>query len=142
MRWFCELGVAAADDTGLLHYRSAGVRAVAAARGRPPGPVHLNVPLTEPLAPDPGDGDVTATNPLAREGRGDRPLTEVSEPLLEAAPETVSAFARLLTECPRGVILAGRTTDAGLGEATGGAGARLRLSDPGRADFAAALRDA
>ena len=30
VRWFCELGVAAADDTGLLHYRSSG----GAGRGR------------------------------------------------------------------------------------------------------------
>ena len=37
VRWFCELGVAAADDAGLLHYRSAAVRAVAEALGRPPG---------------------------------------------------------------------------------------------------------
>ena len=52
VRWFCELGVARADDTGLLHYRSTAVRAMAESLGRPPGPVHLNVPLTEPLAPD------------------------------------------------------------------------------------------
>src|SRR5215208_6457822 len=56
VRWFCELGVARADDAGLLHYRSAAVRAVAESRGHPPGPVHLNVALTEPLAPDPAPG--------------------------------------------------------------------------------------
>src|SRR4029453_9153431 len=50
VRWFCELGVARAAHGGLLHSRSAGVRAAAEARGLPPGPVHLNVPLTEPLA--------------------------------------------------------------------------------------------
>ena len=118
VRWFCELGVAAADDTGLLHYRSAAVRAVAQARGRPPGPVHLNVPLTEPLAPDPADGAVTATAPLAREGRGDRPLTEVAEARLEAGPELVSRLAALFTEYRRGVILAGRNTDPELAAPT------------------------
>ena len=114
VRWFCELGVAAADDTGLLHYRSAAVRAVAQARGRPPGPVHLNVPLTEPLAPDAEEGAVTARSGLAREGRGDRPLTEVVEPRLEAHPATVSRVAELLSECSRGVILAGRNSDGRL----------------------------
>ena len=114
VRWFCELGVAAADDTGLLHYRSAAVRAVAQARGRPPGPVHLNVPLTEPLAPDPEEGAVTAATRIAREGRGDRPLTVVAEARLEADPEFVSSFAELLTGCRRGVILAGRSRDGEL----------------------------
>ena len=107
-RWFCDLGVAQADDAGLLHYRSTAVRAVAEARGRPPGPVHLNVPLTEPLAPDPDEHSVLATNRLAREGRAPRPLTEVSMGRLEPSSEAVDAFAEMVTDCARGVILAGR----------------------------------
>ena len=61
------------------------MRAVAESLGRPPGPVHLNVPLTEPLAPDPAPGEVTASNPLAREGRpGGKPLTSVPQARLGA----------------------------------------------------------
>jgi 2-succinyl-5-enolpyruvyl-6-hydroxy-3-cyclohexene-1-carboxylate synthase len=109
VRWFGELGVARADDTGLLHYRSAAVRAVAEALGRPPGPVHLNVPLTEPLAPDPASGEVTASNPLARDGRPDgRPLTAVPPALSEPSDELIASFAALVSERARGVILAGR----------------------------------
>ena len=33
VRWFCEVGTHAADDDGLLHYRSVACRALAAARG-------------------------------------------------------------------------------------------------------------
>ena len=41
-RWFCEVGTHEADDTGLLHMRATGSRAVAEATlGR--GPVHLNL---------------------------------------------------------------------------------------------------
>ncbi|MGH2978639.1 MAG: 2-succinyl-5-enolpyruvyl-6-hydroxy-3-cyclohexene-1-carboxylic-acid synthase [Solirubrobacterales bacterium] len=116
VRWFCELGVARADDPGLLHYRSAAVRAVAESRGRPPGPVHLNVPLTEPLAPDPVPAEVTASNPLAREGRTDgRPLTSVPPAASEPSDDLIAAFATLVSECTRGVILAGRQRDAELG---------------------------
>jgi len=115
VRWFCELGVARADDTGLLHYRSTGARAVAESRGRPPGPVHLNVPMTEPLAPDPAPGDVTATSPLARDGRPlGRALTAVPPAAAEPSDELVSAFADLVSECERGLIVAGRQRDAGL----------------------------
>src|SRR5204862_3663463 len=60
VRWFCELGVQEATDDGLLHFRSAAARAVGEALGSPPGPVHLNVPLVEPLAPNEVDGDVPA----------------------------------------------------------------------------------
>ena len=79
VRWFCEVGTHDADDEGLLHFRSVACRAFAAAHGDPrPGPVHLNVPWREPLAPIPVDGDVTATDPLALEGRGERPLNAVA----------------------------------------------------------------
>ena len=74
VRWFCEVGTHEADDAGLLHFRSVACRAYARAAATPrPGPVHLNVAWREPLAPMPVDGDVTATDPLALEGRGERP---------------------------------------------------------------------
>src|SRR5262245_3615368 len=73
VRWFCEVGTHAADDDGLLHYRSTACRAFAAARGEPrPGPVHLNFPFREPLAPLPEEGAVTATDSLALNGRDGR----------------------------------------------------------------------
>ena len=79
MRWFCEVGTHEADDDGLLHFRSVACRAYAAALGDPrPGAVHLNVPWREPLAPIPSEGDVTATDPLALDGRGERPLNAVA----------------------------------------------------------------
>ena len=61
VRWFCEVGTHEADDEGLLHFRSVACRAYAVACGDPrPGPVHLNVPWREPLAP------------IACRGTGDR----------------------------------------------------------------------
>jgi len=54
VRWFCEVGTHEADDDGLLHHRSVACRALALARGEArPGPVHLNLPWREPLAPSP-----------------------------------------------------------------------------------------
>ncbi len=118
VRWFSEVGVHEATDDGLLHFRSTAARAVAEALGSPPGPVHLNVPLTEPLAPEEIEGDVPAESALAREGRSDGlPITKVGRPVNVPGNELVSNFAELISGARRGVILAGRQRDPAIGEA-------------------------
>jgi 2-succinyl-5-enolpyruvyl-6-hydroxy-3-cyclohexene-1-carboxylate synthase len=115
VRWFCELGVADADDQGLLHFRSAAARAVATATGPSPGPVHLNVPMREPLAPAPAAGDVSAEQRLATEGRGDgAPLTIVGRHDPVPPPDLVSSLREMIAGTPRGLIVAGRQRDAGI----------------------------
>jgi 2-succinyl-5-enolpyruvyl-6-hydroxy-3-cyclohexene-1-carboxylate synthase len=118
VRWFCEVGVHQATDDGLLHFRSTGARAVAQSLGSPPGPVHLNVPLTEPLAPDEIEYDVPAESSLARHGRPDeQPITKVARPSGEPSADLVSEFADLILACERGVILAGRQHDPAIATA-------------------------
>jgi 2-succinyl-5-enolpyruvyl-6-hydroxy-3-cyclohexene-1-carboxylate synthase len=117
VRWFCEVGTHAADDDGLLHYRSTACRAFAAARGEPrPGPVHLNLPWREPLAPVPVEGAVTATDPLALEGRDGRPLTAVTPIDLEPSGFLLEEVAKHIAEAISGVIVAGRQLDPELRE--------------------------
>ena len=95
VRWFCEVGSHEADDSGLLHYRSVACRAYAAARGEPrPGPVHVNVAWRDPLGPEPRPEDLTATSPLALEGRGERPLTAVASGPSLADEALVDELAR------------------------------------------------
>src|SRR4051794_33200323 len=109
VRWFCEVGTHEADDSGLLHYRSVACRALASARGEVrPGPVHLNLPWREPLAPVPVEGAVTATDPLALEGRGNRPLTAVTEVALEPSVFLLEEVAGHVGDAVSGVIVAGR----------------------------------
>ncbi len=117
VRWFCEVGTHAADDDGLLYHRSTACRAFAAARGEPrPGPVHLNLPWREPLAPVPVDGAVTATDQLATDGRGERPLTAVTPVDLEPSEFLLEEVAKHIAEALSGVIVAGRQLDPGLRE--------------------------
>ena len=117
VRWFCDVGTHEADDDGLLHFRSVACRAYAAALGDPqPGPVHLNVPWREPLAPIPAEGDVTATDPLALEGRGARPLNAVARAREAPAPTLLDELAERIAFAPRGLIVAGRQPDPGLAE--------------------------
>src|SRR4029077_7842063 len=117
VRWFCEVGTHDADDDGLLHYRSIACPAFAAARGEQrPGPVHLNFALREPLAPLPEEGEVTATDPLALEGRGERPLTAVTPIDLEPSQFLLDEVAGHIAEADIGVIVAGRQLDPELRE--------------------------
>ena len=117
VRWFCEVGTHAADDDGLLHYRSVACRALAAARGETrPGPVHLNLPWREPLAPVPVEGAVTATDPLALEGREGRPLTAVTRIDLEPSVFLLNEMAAHIGDAISGVIVAGRQLDPELRE--------------------------
>ncbi len=117
VRWFCEVGTHAADDGGLLHYRSVACRALAAARGEVrPGPVHLNLPWREPLAPVPIQGAVTATDPLALSGRDGRPLTAVTSIDLEPSTFLLEEMAGHVGDAIAGVIVAGRQLDPELRE--------------------------
>jgi 2-succinyl-5-enolpyruvyl-6-hydroxy-3-cyclohexene-1-carboxylate synthase len=115
VRWFCEVGTHEADDQGLLHFRSVACRAYASALGDPrPGPVHLNVPWREPLAPIPVEGQVTATDPLALEGRRDEPLHAVTFASPRAGEALLDRLAERVEGTSRGLIVAGRQPDAGL----------------------------
>jgi 2-succinyl-5-enolpyruvyl-6-hydroxy-3-cyclohexene-1-carboxylate synthase len=117
VRWFCEVGTHEADDSGLLHFRSVACRALAAARGETrPGPVHLNLPWREPLAPVVVEGAVTATDPLALEGREGRPLTAVTRIDLEPSAFLLDEVAGHIGDAIAGVIVAGRQLDPGLRE--------------------------
>jgi len=118
VRWFCEVGTHEADDDGLLHFRATACRAYATARGDTrPGPVHLNFPFREPLAPLPEDDAVTATDSLALNGRGeDRPLTAVTPLDVEPTQFLLNEVAAHIAAAEIGVIVAGRQLDPELRE--------------------------
>ena len=102
---------------------------LAAARGETrPGPVHLNLPWREPLAPLPVEGAVTATDPLALEGREGRPLTAVTSIDLEPSAFLLDEMAGHIGDAIAGVIIAGRQLDVELREP--GVGHHLQATQP------------
>jgi 2-succinyl-5-enolpyruvyl-6-hydroxy-3-cyclohexene-1-carboxylate synthase len=115
VRWFSEVGNHVADDDGLLHFRYSACRAFALAAGDPrPGPVHLNFPLRDPLAPVAVPGAVSATSELALQGRGAAPLTEVVTAPPVVSAETLDRIVNLIESAERIAIVAGRCPGTGL----------------------------
>jgi 2-succinyl-5-enolpyruvyl-6-hydroxy-3-cyclohexene-1-carboxylate synthase len=71
VRWFCEVGVPETRPGMNAYWRSLACRAWASASGEAgtaPGPVHLNLPLREPLVPDAGNPDTGDPGPGGRDG--------------------------------------------------------------------------
>ena len=118
VRWFCEVGTHAADDDGLLHYRSVACRALAAARGEtaPRARSTSTCPGASRWRRSPVEGAVTATDPLALEGRDGRPLTAVTPIDLEPSAFLLEEIAGHIGDAIAGVIVAGRQLDPELRE--------------------------
>ncbi|MGI9009282.1 MAG: 2-succinyl-5-enolpyruvyl-6-hydroxy-3-cyclohexene-1-carboxylic-acid synthase [Streptosporangiaceae bacterium] len=94
VRWFCELGVPEPGEPMTGYWRSAASRAwglASGGAGGAPGPVHLNLPLREPLVPGPGD-------PGDRSGLAGR---------AGGAPWTTFAAVAELPRAGRGLIVCG-----------------------------------
>src|SRR3954453_13943792 len=97
---FVEVGNHAAGRASAVHHRQLGCRAYATAAGGRPGPVHLNFPVREPLAPLPEDLDAGDW-----EGRENgRPWTGIARPDHAPEPDPENELIALLTSSPRGLI--------------------------------------
>jgi len=136
-KWFVDVAVPEATDALVRYARSLACQAVAEATAVPAGPVHLNLPLREPLVPtvDPVDQPADDGRAVAwAAGRDDgHPFTTVrrAEPLPD--PDLVCALADDLQRRPKGVIVCGPQDDPALPEAICRLGAVLEypiLADP------------
>ena len=104
-KWFVEVGTHEPSRETAIHHRALACRAYWTAAGGRPGPVHLNFPLREPLAPVPEDLDAADW-----QGRPDgRPWTRVREHASAPHADDVHALAERIAAEPRGVIVCGPT---------------------------------
>jgi 2-succinyl-5-enolpyruvyl-6-hydroxy-3-cyclohexene-1-carboxylate synthase len=102
-KWFVEVGTHEPCRETAIHHRALACRAWWTAAGGRPGPVHLNFPLRDPLAPEPEELD-----PADWEGRADaRPWTELREHANAPHADDVHALAARIASTPRGVIVCG-----------------------------------
>lgn len=107
-KWFVEVGTHEPGRETAIHHRALACRAYWTAAGGRPGPVHLNFPLREPLAPEREDLD-----PADWDGRAEgRPWTELREHASAPHADDVHALAARLASTPRGAIVCGPTAEA------------------------------
>jgi 2-succinyl-5-enolpyruvyl-6-hydroxy-3-cyclohexene-1-carboxylate synthase len=107
-KWFVDVGTHEPGRDTAVHHRALACRAYWTAAGGRPGPVHLNLPLREPLAP--------VSEPLDEadwRGRADdRPWTELREPARAPGADDVHALAARMADSPHGAIVCGPTAEA------------------------------
>jgi 2-succinyl-5-enolpyruvyl-6-hydroxy-3-cyclohexene-1-carboxylate synthase len=107
VKWFVEVGTHEPGRETAIHHRALACRAYATAAGGRPGPVHLNFPLREPLAPEPEPLD-----PADWAGRPDgSPWTELREHQAAPHADDVQQLAARIAAEPRGAIVCGPSAE-------------------------------
>ena len=108
-KWFVEVGNGEPGRDWATHLRALACRAWWTAGGGRPGPVHLNLPLREPLAPVREELEAADW-----QGRPDgRPWVELREHSYAPDAGDVQALAERIAAAPRGAIVCGGGVDAG-----------------------------
>ena len=111
VRWFADAGTPEATVEALRFARSLACRAVAAACGSPAGPVHLNLPLREPLAPEVSELPESLASDLAAGGRLRHSWTRVQAARPALDESAVAEVAAALRSARRPLIVCGPLDD-------------------------------
>ena len=145
LRWFAEVATPEASPDRLRYARALAARAVESARGRPAGPVHLNLPFRDPLDPRPVPGEVPADlaerDPNAARGRDGAAYTRLQRGRVRPTDAEADALARRLLDAERGALVCG-PLDASPEDVAGIAALAERLGWPLLAEATSPLRAA
>jgi 2-succinyl-5-enolpyruvyl-6-hydroxy-3-cyclohexene-1-carboxylate synthase len=105
VKWFVEVGTHDPSRETAIHHRALACRAYWTAAAGRPGPVHLNFPLREPLAPAPHPDGL---DPTDWGGRPDgSPWTEVRQHAHAPHSDDVHDLASRIASQPHGVVVCG-----------------------------------
>ncbi|MFD2922771.1 2-succinyl-5-enolpyruvyl-6-hydroxy-3-cyclohexene-1-carboxylic-acid synthase [Halobacillus naozhouensis] len=101
VKWFHDLAL---PEDGLLSYvRKQAARAVGESESNHPGPVHVNLPLREPLVPDFNINDLW--------NEGVKPIPKSIYGLPQISEDQAAEFVELLASDKNGLIVCGPQTD-------------------------------
>ncbi|MEM6325793.1 MAG: 2-succinyl-5-enolpyruvyl-6-hydroxy-3-cyclohexene-1-carboxylic-acid synthase [Bacteroidota bacterium] len=108
-RWTADLAPPT-PEVDPAYVLTTAAHAVARSLAPYPGPVHLNCPFREPLAPL-ADGTGTLPDHLHAWAEADRPFTEAVEAETVVPPDAIASVARALEPCQRVLLVAGQGAD-------------------------------
>jgi len=121
VKWSLNMPPASTEGSYLTYVRSVANRAYFTSLGNPPGPVHINVPLSEPLEPVelPEDfGVMDDASELGLSGRpAGKPLIEASGVIKILRKDDIDDLVRLFNLSNKGLIICGPQTDFRLSDA-------------------------
>jgi 2-succinyl-5-enolpyruvyl-6-hydroxy-3-cyclohexene-1-carboxylate synthase len=102
-KWFVEVGAGEPGREWATHMRALACRAWWTAAGGRPGPVHLNLPLRDPLAPVVEELDASDWQGRA----GGRPWVQAREGSSAVGADVLDVLAERIASAPRGAIVCG-----------------------------------
>jgi 2-succinyl-5-enolpyruvyl-6-hydroxy-3-cyclohexene-1-carboxylate synthase len=120
VRWALDAPLPAPGAHAGRTWRALAAEAVGRALGPRPGPVHLNLPFTEPLVPSGAAVDLGPPAPALNAEPAPRAVSPGAPD-----PALVDELARLVEACERGLVLAGGLATGG---GTGAASEIVRLA--------------
>ena len=137
VKWFVEVGTHEPSRETAIHHRALACRAYWTAAGDRPGPVHLNFPLREPLAPEPAAPPLDARRLGGPAGRA--ALDRAARALGRASRRRRAGAGRADRRhaARRDRVRSHRRADR---RSRGPARRRVRVAAAGRADLGRALR--
>jgi 2-succinyl-5-enolpyruvyl-6-hydroxy-3-cyclohexene-1-carboxylate synthase len=95
-----------ASSAALLQLRAVVARTLSLGQTAPRGPVHLDLPFREPLAPEPGTPDPPGLDRLALEGR-EGPMLASPAPVRCPPEEVLAGLRRRLAATEKGLVVVG-----------------------------------
>ncbi len=121
VKWSLDMPPASTEVSYLTYVRSVANRAYFTSAGIPPGPVHINFHLSEPLEPvqlPEGFLVVDDSSELALMGRSaGRPLIQASDAIKTPREEDIADLVNLFNSSDKGLIICGPQTDIRLADA-------------------------
>jgi len=137
VKWFVDLAAPEATESKLRYARAVACQAVAIVRQAPPGPVHLNIPLREPLVPVAVPDEALPEELPTTAGWVGRvagqPYVASSGSHLSPDPQVIRNLELVLDKTTRGVIVCGPSDDPDMAPAVSALAATLGypiLADP------------
>jgi 2-succinyl-5-enolpyruvyl-6-hydroxy-3-cyclohexene-1-carboxylate synthase len=122
VKWFVDVALPEANNSALRYIRTLANRAVALTCAAPAGPVHLNMPLREPLIPDAQPDQplppLKQRDPVAWQGRpANAPYIAVTASIQKLKDnDSQSCLLANIHTHPRGLIIVGPCDDPDLPE--------------------------